>query len=256
MLASVSLAAAALISSAVSAISGLGGGILLFAILNLFVAPQVALALHAFAQFVSNLSRVAAYYRYFGWRLFPPFAAGSVGGVALAGYAFVSAPERVLEFAIGLLLGIYALFNDQISRSRAVRSVSRRRSFIVIGAATGFLSMIVGAAGPIMAPFLRENIKQMGISGSLGHRMFIATKAVLQVWVQGCKCIVLLFAISFPVSDHTRELIILIAFVVTGTFVGRWVLGRLDTKLLDPIVRSVIFLVALKMCLGLPSNVG
>ena len=250
MLASVSLAAAALISSAVSAISGLGGGILLFAILNLFLAPQAALALHAFAQFVSNLSRVTAYYRFFGWRLLPPFAAGSACGVALAGYAFLSAPERVLEIAIGLLLGIYALFNNQVSQSRLVRSVIGRRSFIVIGAATGFLSMIVGAAGPIMAPFLRENIKQLGISGDLGHRMFIATKAVLQVWVQGCKSVVLLFAFSFPVSDHSRELIILIAFVVTGTFVGRWILGRMNTRLLDPIVRGVIFLVAVKMCLG------
>ncbi len=243
----IALAAGASLTALVSAVSGMGGGILLFAFLNLFLSPQTALSLHAFAQLTSNVSRVLVYWEHVSWKMFLPFAIGGTVGVAVAGLVFFSLPERAFGLLIGLFLGAYALFNNRISRSPYVRSFTGRRSFAAIGAVTGFLSMIMGAAGPVLVPFLKENIRLSEESEERRMRIFIATKSMLQVWIQFAKSAAFLFVFSFPLQEYAKELIVLVIFIIIGTVSGRWVLGKIDKRYFDPMLRTAIFLVALKM---------
>ena len=61
------LALAALLTSILSAIVGMGGGITLLAIMLLFLDPLVAIPLHATVQMVSNGTRAVAQRHHVEW---------------------------------------------------------------------------------------------------------------------------------------------------------------------------------------------
>ena len=71
----------ALITSVISAILGMGGGILLLAAMYSILPHMVVIPLHACVQLVSNFTRVLAYLKDVHWRILGFFTMGSVPGL-------------------------------------------------------------------------------------------------------------------------------------------------------------------------------
>ncbi|STY87590.1 Sulfite exporter TauE/SafE [Moraxella ovis] len=93
------------ITSGVTAITGVGGGIVLIGIMSMFMAASIIIPVHGASQLASNASRV-----WFGWQdlrldYMKEFLIGAVSGAIVFGVAvrFVS-----LEL-IPLFIGIYIL---------------------------------------------------------------------------------------------------------------------------------------------------
>ncbi len=73
----------ALLTSMLAATLGMGGGVILIAVMPGFVPPAAIIPIHAVTQLASNLSRAA-----FGWRhidraMVMPVAIGAVAGAAV-----------------------------------------------------------------------------------------------------------------------------------------------------------------------------
>ena len=228
-------------ASCLSAVSGMGGGIILFALLNIFYPPPVALALHALAQIASNGTRIAVFLRYVKWHLLVPYAIGSTVGIGLASAVFLSLPEQLMQMVIALFLASYALFNQQVARLPVIAVARHNLSFLPIGLLAGLLSMTLGAVGPVLSPFIKENIAH--------KESFIATKALLQIWVQCCKSVVLLTVFAFSVGDYAVELGLMIAALLSGTLLGKHWLKHINELWFDKLLRAALLLVAISMLL-------
>lgn len=69
-----------LITSLISAIVGLGGGMMLIALMPLLLAIPVIIPIHAVARIASNSSRVTFAVKDVRWAYFLPFFIGSLVG--------------------------------------------------------------------------------------------------------------------------------------------------------------------------------
>ena len=108
--------------------------------------------------------------------------------------------------------------------------------FAPAGLVAGFLAMFVGATGPFIAPlFLRDDLEPEEIVG---------TKAALQVVTHTLK-IPAFLALQFHYEAFARELAVLAAAVIVGTYAGRRVLAKIDRRVFMAIFEVVLAGVAL-----------
>ena len=96
------LGTAALLTSALTAVAGLGGGIILLTLLLLYFEPVVALPLHGAIQLVSNALRTVIQRRFVEWPIVTRFALLLIPA-GLIGLRVVTAlPAEVVRAAIGV----------------------------------------------------------------------------------------------------------------------------------------------------------
>lgn len=232
----VTIGLTALITSVLSAVAGLGGGIILLAVIAQFFAPVTAIPIHGAVQFVSNGSRAALIRREINWRavgwssilLFPASALGVVVATSI--------PENMTR----LMLGVFVLvvtWRPSLLKWRGSRDLPNR-ALIGVGALSGFLNSTVGASGPVTSPFLR--------AVTASHVAFVATAAAAQVLAHSAK--VAAFALDgFDLTEHIGVISVGWVGVAVGSWIGTRLLGRIADIHLDRIFRVVLTLLALRL---------
>ncbi|MEM0896094.1 MAG: sulfite exporter TauE/SafE family protein, partial [Verrucomicrobiota bacterium] len=129
-------------------------------------------------------------------------------GVAIIGSVFLPPPKR----------------NDKIDL----------KWFSLFGGISSFLSMIVGAVGPLLAPaFYRAG---------LSKERLVATKAVCQGTVQLAKVIIFSTTLSFSYADYWQILLLLTGVIVLGTWTGKKVLGKMRDRHFDWFLKAVLLI--------------
>ena len=135
------LAAMCLRSSMFTACAGLGGGILLLALMLQIFPPNVVIPLHGITQFFSNTSRALILRQFIVRQYVVPFTTGSLIGVI----AFIPMIALFNQVIGSLILGIFILIATWRPSYLKLRSVHAT----VGGAITGGLGLILGAMGPL-----------------------------------------------------------------------------------------------------------
>lgn len=79
------------LTSALTSVIGVGGGMTLLATLPNVLAPNLVIPIHGATQLISNLSRLALDWRLVAWRLIVPFLPGALIGAGLAGRLIITA---------------------------------------------------------------------------------------------------------------------------------------------------------------------
>ena len=74
------LISVAFFTSGLTAITGIGGGVLLLSVMVQFMTPAVAVPVHGVVQLASNASRAAFGWRDVRWGLVVPYALGAILG--------------------------------------------------------------------------------------------------------------------------------------------------------------------------------
>lgn len=240
---------AALATSVLSALAGLGGGIILLVVIAQFFAPATAIPIHGGIQLVSNGSRAGLLRRDIEWRavglsallLFP----ASLLGVAVA----TSVPENLTRFVIGVFV-LIAAWRPALLRGLLVRGEqpSARHSgaglpdrvLVGLGAVSGFLNTTVGASGPMTSPFFK--------AVTATHTAFVATAATAQVFAHASK--VVAFSLDeFAIEDHLSVIAIGAVGVTVGSFIGTRLLGRISEANLDTLFKLVLTALAVRLLL-------
>jgi uncharacterized membrane protein YfcA len=225
-------------TSALSAVIGMAGGIILLSVMLLYMDPLLALPLHGVVQLVSNGSRTWVQRRHVSWQIAAPYTLLLLPAAWLGVKVALRLPPDGVRAAIGAFVLLATWRPGWLLLGTHPEQVDPRRRFALLGGVVGFLNMIVGATGPLLAPFF--------LNLGLPRQGLIGTKAACQALGHVSK--VLLFGlVGFAFADHVPLLALMCAMVVAGTAVGSRLLDRIDERTFVWLYKTALTLVALRL---------
>lgn len=232
------LAVAALLTSALSAVVGMAGGITLLGVMLLFQEPLVAIPLHGVVQLVSNGSRTWVQRRHIERSLVARYALPLLPAAALGLYFARGLDPVALKTAIGVFVLIATWRSGWLLAGLHPERIDPRLRFTLLGAIAGFLNMTVGATGPFIAPFFLD----LGLS----RFQVIGTKAACQLLGHVSK--VMVFGLGgFAFGAYAGLAALLCVCVVAGTWAGSHLLHNVSEQHFTWLYRGVLTLVALRL---------
>lgn len=182
---------------------------------------------------VGNLSRAAFGYKEIRWKPVIYFCAGSLPAAVLGARIFVELPAELILKAIGVfLLGIVML------RHLPVRYALAEKWFVPWGALVGFLSSVLGSAGPIGAvAFLSLN---------LAPTAYVASEAVTAVLMHFTKTVVYGRYALLTIQDLMAGIVLGLAMVF-GSWTARRFIKKISGKVFGYFVDMLLTLAALSL---------
>jgi uncharacterized protein len=227
------LGATAVLTSIVSGVMGMAGGMLLLAVMLLKLEPAVAIPVHGIVQLVSNGSRAYFLRRHVQWRAVWRFAWPLLPGGALGIWLLAYVPANGSRIAIGAFVLASTWLKSFFSIGKGA---SAERALPVGGALVGFFSTLVGATGPLLAPFI--------LALELGAQSTIATMAACQIFQHTTK--VLLFgARGFDLGGYLLPCLLLSLCAIAGSAIGTRLLDKLPEHAFRLVVRLTLTALAL-----------
>ena len=219
-------------TSLVAATLGLGGGLLLIAVLPAFMVPAAVIPLHGATQLASNLSRLYFSRQYIQWALLPKFLLGSLVGLALCGTLLVNLPTRYIP----VFIGVYILLT--IWSKRFSRFIEGYESFYLVGALQSGLGLLVGTTGPLATTMLSKM--------NLDKNQIIATNALFLA-SSHCAKIAIFIVAGFAFSEYLQLLLWMIGGAVLGSFLGTQARQLISSKAFGVILNLALTFLALRM---------
>lgn len=212
----VGIVAACFVTSFISGVFGMAGGLVLMALLiGLEVPVPTAMAVHGVAQSASNVWRALLWWRYVAVRIFAWYVVGGIVTLGLLSLVrFV--PDRALVL---LLLGVIP-FVALVLPARLVPQADRPFGAIVCGASSIGIQLVAGVSGPLLDTFF--------VRTEIDRRVIVATKAACQ-FVGNMSKIVYFASVGDAFADVDPWLLLgVIALAFAGTFASRVVLERMS----------------------------
>lgn len=225
------------VSFLVSAI-GPTGGLQMAAVAGTMPAPLL-IPLHAWITGFSALFRAVSLWRFIDWRFFWRFTPPSLAGAAAVSWLIADADFTIIHVAVS----IYILINAVLLIAGTTRAprVGRPRP-IVFGLATGALSMIIGASGPILMTLMQ--------SGFAEKERLSATFAACLTW-QHLSKLVLFGVIGVSILGYPVLLMLTLAAAGVGTLAGRKVLLRLPERIYRLLLGAMLAVVSVSLLVSL-----
>ncbi len=161
------LALAAIVTSFISGILGMAGGLILMGVLLALLPVPAAMMLHGVTQMASNGWRAWLWRREVNWRVFRENAYGAL--LVLAVFTIVQ--MSVTKPIAYLLLGATPFVNFLLPKESKLNVDTRGHSF-ACGVVCTAMSLLAGVAGPLLDIFF--------IHSAMDRKGVVATKAVSQ----------------------------------------------------------------------------
>ncbi|MFN3516078.1 MAG: sulfite exporter TauE/SafE family protein [Novosphingobium sp.] len=228
------LFAGAFLAAAISGAAGFGGALLLLPLLTRAVGPEAAVPLLTLGQLVGNLARVAFNWREVRWPPVSLFLLGAIPGAVAGALFFVELPRELITRLIGAGILLFVVLR---LAGRGQGSIAP--AWLVAGGSlTGFLSGLIGSAGPIGASlFLSLNLPPVA---------YIASEAMTALVMHGVKFAV--YGARLALGAEFWPLAGLIsAAMIGGTWASRWIVGRLPAACFRQFVAVLLIVVAMQM---------
>jgi uncharacterized membrane protein YfcA len=163
------IAVTVLVSSFLSGVFGMAGGMILLGVLLVYYDVSTAMVLFSIIQFAANGWRAVLWYRYVRWPIFFHYVAGGlVAFAALRVVAYV--PDKATVY---FLLGIMPFAVELLPR-RAHPSIEWPGMPFVSGALTTVVQFMSGVGGVFLDLFFQKS--------TLDRKTTVATKAVTQTF--------------------------------------------------------------------------
>ena len=243
------LVISAFITSAISAVIGMGGGIILLGIMAI-VLPNgyLVIALHGIIQLISNSTRTFIFKNHIKKELIKQFSFGALFGAILSGliifllinfYEVQSAKDIKFDFLkplIGLFIIWYLFFKKN---NKEIIS----KSFVKVGVISGLASVFIGATGPLIAPFF--------LKSKLTKQNIIANKAACQMVTHCTKIPLFMFFFDVNYFNEYKLLIPLMFSVLIGTKFGKYLLAMIPEKLFKKIFKLTLFIISIKLIINI-----
>lgn len=219
------------LTSTIAGIVGIGGGMMLVAILPSFLPLNALIPVHGLTQMSSNFSRALFGYKQVQYEIIPKFLLGSILGISIfAGILYYVSLEYV-----PLFIGIYILLS--LWSEKFNEKIKKYESYFLAGFFQTGLSIIVGATGPLTMTLLLKDYKDKD--------KVVATGAALMSITHTLKVFVFMF-FGFVFFDYIVLLIAMISAAILGSYVGTKLRDKIDGKRFVMIVKVLLSLLALK----------
>jgi len=223
----------AFFSSALTAVIGLGGGILLISVMPGLLPAAAVVPVHGVVQLASNASRALFGLRHVAWGPVGQYAAGAVVGAALGARWVVTVNETTLA----LLLGLFVLLVTWVP---GIKKVHLPGSFASVGALQTFISLFVGAAGPLISPLLLRQ--------GLPRDRLVVTHGAMMTVLHGLK-LAAFTLLGFSLGPYLPLLCGMILAVILGSWAGTWLRRRLPEARFRKVFKILLTLLAFRLLL-------
>lgn len=222
------------LTAALSATIGLGGGVTLLAVMAALLPAPLVVPLHGVIQLVSNGTRTAVYFPHVHWRIFGVYIVPALIGVAVGSRWYVGSPLPWFRPIVGVFILFFLL--TRVWHPRVTKLPIW--GFVVLGGVTGVAASLIGATGPLLAPFfLRDDLSKENV---------VATQAAVQITTHAGK-IPAFFVMGFAYGDHLVALVPLCLAAVGGTFAGKSFLTGLEGPAFTRLFLGVLALIAVNL---------
>jgi uncharacterized protein len=210
------LAVSALITSFISGILGMAGGMIFMGVLLALLTVPQAMVLHGVTQLASNGWRAAMWRESIDWRVFRGNAYGAF--TALAAFTLV---QLVVSKPVALLVLGVTPFIGLALPEKLMLDVKKRGHPFACGMICTVLQLIAGIAGPILDLFF--------VRSQMDRRAVVATKAATQSLAHIIK-IVYFGGLVGAAQRGTVDFwlgALMVALAITGTSLSRRILEKL-----------------------------
>lgn len=228
---------ATLITSIVSGVLGMAGGIMLMALLVWLLSVPVAMMLHGVTQGVANGSRAWLLRRCIVWHVLPPCLLGATLCTGLLGLLQVIPDQATVLILIGCVPWLVRL----LPRSDYF-NIMHPPAALACGLLVMAAQLLAGAAGPLLDMFFHHS--------QLTRQQIVATKACIQTLGHGIRLgyyATALFAFGDGLTLDAAAPPWLFAAVIPAALVGTWAGTRLLAKVNEQQFRSASERVILAM---------
>ncbi len=223
-------------TSTIAGIVGLGGGMILIAILPSFLPLNAIVPVHGLTQLSSNLSRAVFGYKDVQMEVIPKFLFGSILGVSFfAGILLLVSLEYV-----PLFIGSYILLS--LWSNKFNEKIKRFESYILIGFFQSGLSLVVGVSGPLATTLLVKDYDD--------KNKIVATAAALKSITHLLKVFVFMI-FGFVFFDYIGILIAMIIGAIAGSWAGTKLRDKIDGKKFVLTLKILLSLLAIKLIVSL-----
>ncbi|MGB0990419.1 sulfite exporter TauE/SafE family protein [Halarcobacter sp.] len=219
-------------TSTIAGVVGLGGGMILIAILPSFLPINALVPVHGLTQLSSNLSRAVFGYKDVKVEVIPKFLIGSLAGVSFFAVIlyFVSLTYIPLFIGIYILLSLWSQkFNDKIKKFE---------SYYLIGFIQSGFSIVVGATGPLATTLLVKDYND--------KHTVVATAAALMSITHLLKVFAFMI-FGFVFFDYIGILVAMIIGAVAGSYAGTKLRDKIDGKKFMLALKIILSLMAIKL---------
>lgn len=223
---------AVLLTSILSGTIGMGGGILLVAVMAPHMPPATLIPIHGIIQLFSNASRTLLSRRAIVWPLTWQFATGTIFGAWLGSHVLFQLPTRWYQLALALLILLLTFVPPPTIVARFPLK------WPVVGFLNTFLSMFMGATGPFVAPFyLHENLEKESL---------VVTKSACQTCTHFAKLAAFVMG-GFALSEYVPLMVEIFIIVLIGNYIGKLLLHRISEKWFTLLFKGAIIVLCLQM---------
>jgi uncharacterized membrane protein YfcA len=228
------VAAGVVLTSFLSGIFGMAGGMILMGLLLALMPLPAAMVLHAVTQMTSNGWRAWLWRAHIDWRIVGWFATGSL--LAALVFALIAVvPGKGLAL---LILGLTPFLALALPAHLRL-NVAKPPHAVAGGAVCMALQLLAGVSGPILDLFF--------VQTGLDRRGIVSTKAAVQTLGHGVKLVYFGTALAVlgegELSPYILGLAVLLA--VVGTQLSRAVLDRMSDTQFRRWSRAIIMVLSL-----------
>ena len=218
-----------LFTSMLTAMLGLGGGMVLLAVMGAVLPVATLIPVHGVVQFGSNTGRAIVHLRRLSWPLAGVFLLGSIVGAMAGGRMLVTLPDGLLK----ALLGLFILAMVWGPKPRFM--TTSKLSFAMGGALASFATMFLGATGPLVSGLLSAR--------HLDRVQLVGTAALCMTIQHGLKIIVF-GLLGFAFAPWAGLIAAMILSGAVGTLIGSHILINSREEIFRPAFRLVLTLLA------------
>ncbi|MEP4442795.1 MAG: sulfite exporter TauE/SafE family protein [Hyphomicrobiales bacterium] len=221
-----------LLTSAISAALGLGGGILLIAIMGLGMPLAALVPVHGVVQLGSNAGRTFVQWRHISRWVLVWFGAGSVLGALVAGRLTLEIPESLWRLSLGLFI-LIVTWMPKPKFGKTAKPIVFFNG--LIGA---ILTMFFGATGPLV---MAVNAPHSG-----SRHGIVATHAAAMT-LQHCLKILVFGFLGFAFATWLPLIFAMIISGYVGTLIGSKLLDKLPEAQFRKLLKVTITLLAMAL---------
>lgn len=227
------------LTSTMTAITGLGGGMILIGVMPLFLPAFAVVPVHGATQLASNASRAWFGRQHLQFDDVLPYLVGALLGAGVFGAAVYFVRLDIIP----LLIGVYILLTQWSKAfNRLLKSVE---NFYVVGFIQVGISLFVGSPGPLHMPLLLKKYPDTHVA--------VTTASLVMTIMHGLKIAVYVLT-GFAFLDYWQVIIMMIVSAVIGSWVGVKLRHRFSMHWLKRALPWLLSVIALKLIITTALN--
>lgn len=219
-------------TSFITAAMGIGGGVLLLAILATVLPPAALIPVHGLVQLGSNGNRAIMTRQHIDWCMVKSFTAGAVIGAFIASFVVIQLPLHLIQLCVALFI-LYLVWGPKPQKHQM-----SEKGQVLAGAGTTFTSMFVGATGPLVAGFIhRQGYDKLKTTATFATCM--SFQHLLKMLVFS--------TVGFAFWQWLPLIALMILGGMAGTWLGLRVLRKIAFKHFQYVFKLIITLLAINL---------